>query len=101
MNELVQLITSWEFWLVAVACGAIGFVIKQVPKVPDWAIPIINLIIAPLGMMALCGFTPFYGIVGILAASLATYAYELFHQVIKGLSSSNGEVDVKVGGTDD
>jgi hypothetical protein len=81
MQDFTIILTP-QFWIAAAACGAIGFAIKQVPKVPSWIIPIVNL---PLGALALCsllGFEAINVIAGILSASVATYAYELFTNIV-------------------
>lgn len=85
MEELLSLIITWQFLLVAAACGFIGILIKKIPGIPDWLIPFINLVFAVLVFMALVGFEVLNGLVGVLAAAVATYVYELFMQIFEVL----------------
>lgn len=81
MTELVELVATTEFLLVAVACGVLGVAIQAIPKIPSWTIPFVNIVFSCLFMMALNGFTAVNALIGFLAASVATIVYESFKQV--------------------
>lgn len=85
MNELMELIITWQFLLVAAACGALGVLIKAIPKIPSWIIPFVNTAFAIVFMMLLCGFTPEYALIGFLAAAVATFVYEYITQLIQNV----------------
>ncbi len=84
MEYFINLAVSWQFLLVAAACGAFGIIIKQIPRVASWIIPIVNAIFAIVAMLLLTGFTVEAALTGFLAAAIATYVYELIVQVLQG-----------------
>ena len=92
MNELMEMIINWQFLLVAAACGALGVVIKGVPKLPSWIIPFVNTVFAVVFMMLLKGFLPEYALVGFLAAAVAGFIYEYVTQLIKNVIPNNRQV---------
>jgi ascorbate-specific PTS system EIIC-type component UlaA len=83
METIISLAISWQFLLTAAACGAFGFIIKAIPGIPNWLIPMLNAAFAVVFMMLLLGFAPENALLGFLAAALATYIYELIMQGIK------------------
>lgn len=91
-----DIILTWEFWIVAATCGAIGLAIKAIPKVPSWIIPFVN---GAISIILLCGivgeFSWLYLAAGILAASVATYVYELFVQAIEAITGYKDVSDAK------
>ena len=83
-NMDFQAILTWQFYLVAACCGALGEIVKRIPHVPTWLTPITNTLFGVIAMMALLGATPLNALAGILAASVATFVYEIFKGIIKG-----------------
>lgn len=84
VNVFENLMT-YQFILIAALCGVVAFIIKQIPKVPNWLIPIIILIIGIFAMMAWMGFTVEFLILGALASALECYIYELFTSTMSGI----------------
>jgi hypothetical protein len=85
----ISIIFTYQFWIVAIACGVIAFAFKSIPYLPSWLIPLVNLVIGGVLMCALLGFSALNLITGILAASAECYAYELFNSSFKGFSNIN------------
>jgi 4-hydroxybenzoate polyprenyltransferase len=65
--------------VVVAACWALGYVLKQTPRVPDWTIVYIVTVAAVAVVVALQGFTVQSVIQGILCGAFAVYG----HQVVK------------------
>ena len=91
MEEIIQLVLGWQFILVAAACSVVGEAVKAVPNIPNWCIPFINVIFAVAAMVALLGLSPTSALAGIIAASVATLAYELVKQLIENAFSKGGK----------
>lgn len=90
-----SVIMTWQFWVVAAACGALGEVIKRIPNVPDWLIPIVNVVFSVAMMLVLLGLDGVNVLAGILAASVATWVYETFKNVAKNALPSTEESNAK------
>jgi len=60
----------------------LGFVIKQIPGVPNWTIPIALLVPGVVGAMALYGWTIEGALQGILATGMAVYGNQVWKQVM-------------------
>ena len=90
MTEFIyfSVILTWQFWVVAAACGALGEVVKRIPKVPDWLIPIVNMAFAIVMMIVLLGLDGINVLAGILAAAVATWVYETFKNVVEAFTAS-------------
>lgn len=65
--------------VVVAACWALGVILKQTPRVPDWTIVYIVTVAAVGAVVALQGLTAQTVIQGILCGAFAVYG----HQVIK------------------
>lgn len=85
------ILLTWQFYVIAAACGALGEIVKKIPGVPDWSIPIINAVFGVAMMLLLVGLDPMCVIAGILSASVATYVYELFKEVVRAAKSAAAE----------
>lgn len=90
MTEIVDfsIVLTWQFYLVAACCGALGEVVKRIPHVPSWLVPVANTLFGVIMMMALLGPTPLNALAGILAASVATFVYEIFKGIVEGAKNS-------------
>ena len=65
--------------VVVAACWALGYILKQTPRVPDWTIVYIVTAAAVVAVMALQGLSTESVIQGILCGAFAVYG----HQVVK------------------
>jgi len=65
--------------VVVAACWALGVVLKQTPRVPDWTIVYAVTAAAVAAVVALQGFTVQSVIQGILCGAFAVYG----HQIVK------------------
>ena len=65
--------------VVVAACWALGVVLKQTPRVPDWTIVYAVTAAAVAAVVALQGFTVQSVIQGVLCGAFAVYG----HQVVK------------------
>lgn len=90
METIINLAISWQFLLIAAACGAFGIIIQAIPRIPSWIIPMFNAVFAILFMLLLLGFKPENALLGFLAAALATFIYELIMQAIKAATGAKG-----------
>lgn len=59
----------------------IGYIIKKIPGIPDWLIPIALLIIAIPLAMALAGWNVDGAIQGILVAGVTVLANQMYKQI--------------------
>lgn len=89
MEELIEIFLSTQFILVAAACGILGEVVKKIPNVPNWIIPIVNLVFAVACMLFLMGLDASSVLYGFLAASVATYIYEAVKGTIEKAFPNN------------
>ena len=65
--------------VVVAACWALGVVLKQTPRVPDWTIVYVVTVLAVVLVVALQGMTTESVIQGVLCGAFAVYG----HQVVK------------------
>ena len=59
----------------------IGQIIKNIPKVPNWLIPLMLLVPGVLGTMAIAGWTTEGAIQGVLVTGAAVYGNQIWKQV--------------------
>lgn len=85
-NMIWQLIDP-KLLIVVAACWIIGSVLKQTPKVPDWSIVYIVVVVAVLLTVWMLGWSAESLIQGILAGAFAVFG----HQVVK--QAKNGAED--------
>lgn len=88
-----SIILTAQFWIVAACCGALGEIIKRIPKTPDWLIPIVNVVFAVVMMIVLLGLDGMNVLAGILAASVATWAYETFKNVVEAFKAAGTKTE--------
>lgn len=82
-NAIFELIDP-RLLIVVAACWVIGFVLKQTPRVPDWSIVYIVVLIAVGLSVGLIGWSVEAVIQGILAGAFAVFG----HQVVKQAQKS-------------
>lgn len=78
-NVIIELIDP-RLLIVVAACWVLGFVLKQTPKVQDWTIIYIILVVAILMTIWLIGFSPEAVLQGVLVAALAVFGHQLYKQ---------------------
>lgn len=95
-----EVVYSWQFWISAVVCYVVCEAVKRIPKIADWSINIINLIVGALIYTAFINGwgEPSSYLFGILAASFADIAYQLFKNIVSYAVPT--PQDTKTGGTD-
>lgn len=79
-----EAVYTWQFWCSAVLCYVVCEAVKRIPNIPDWAINIINLAAGAVLYTALTGgwVEPASYLFGILAASVADIAYQIFKNIV-------------------
>lgn len=81
-NMIFELIDP-RLLIVVAACWVIGGVLKKTPKVPDWSIVYIVLIVAAWLTIGLLGWSVESLIQGILAGAFAVYGHQAVKQAKK------------------
>lgn len=59
----------------------VGQIIKSIPNIPNWTIPLALLVIGVPGAMALAGWTVDGAIQGVLVTGAAVYGNQVWKQV--------------------
>ncbi|MBO2943595.1 phage holin family protein [Paenibacillus sp. F411] len=77
-NMIFELVDP-RLLIVVAACWVIGYVLKQTPKVPNWSIIYIVVMVAILLTIGLIGWSVESVIQGILAGAFAVFG----HQAVK------------------
>ena len=77
----------------AVALYVVGVFLKSTPKVKDWVIPWILLVLSIIAANLLLGFGISSVIQGILACGVAVLGNQLYKQAQIGLKASSKEKD--------
>lgn len=70
--------------VVVAMCWAIGYGLKQTPRVPDWTIVYIVTGIAVVLTVWILGFGPEAIIQGVLAGAFSVFGHQVFKQTKKG-----------------
>ncbi|MCE3202463.1 phage holin family protein [Paenibacillus sonchi] len=70
--------------IVVAACWVIGFILKQTPRVPNWSIVYVVLIIAVLFTFGLLGWSVEALIQGILAGAFSVFGHQVVKQTKEG-----------------
>ncbi|MEK3762692.1 phage holin family protein [Paenibacillus sp. FSL P4-0338] len=73
-----------ELLLVLIVCWVIGYILKQTPRVPDWAIIYIVTAVAIIVVCLMLGLSPDSVLQGILCGAVAVYGNQLVKQTRKG-----------------
>lgn len=92
-----EVVYTWQFWCSAVLCYVVCESIKRIPHIQGWTINMINLIVGALLYTTLVGgwVDPANYLFGILAASVADIAYQLFKNIVEAVLPIE-----KIGGTE-
>ncbi|MGG4096219.1 phage holin family protein [Paenibacillus lautus] len=75
--------------IVVAACWVIGFVLKKTPKVRDWSIVYIVMIVAVWLTIGLLGWSVEALIQGILAGAFAVFGHQAVKQTAEAVGDSN------------
>lgn len=59
----------------------LGQIIKNIPEVPNWVIPLVLLVPGVLGTMAIVGWTVEGAVQGVLVTGAAVYGNQIWKQV--------------------
>lgn len=70
------------------ALYVLGMFLKNTPKVPDWTIPWILLVVGILGSIGLVGFSPTAIIQGIICTGATVLTNQLIKQTTNGINES-------------
>lgn len=77
--DLIELITEQALILIPVLY-IIGILLKNTPKLKDWLIPYILLVLGIVGSVSIIGLTVQAVIQGILVAGAAVFSHQLIKQ---------------------
>ncbi|GAC44324.1 phage holin family protein [Paenibacillus popilliae] len=69
-------------FVVVAACWALGYMLKQTPRVPDWTIVYIVTAAAVLLAVWTLGLGPSSIIQGVLCGAVAVFGHQVFKQTI-------------------
>lgn len=88
---LPEVVTSWQFWCVAVACYIICEVVKLIPAFTEhpWVVNLLNLIVGIVLIGLLLGWSGENLLFGILASAVADFAYQTFKNLITQFTGGN------------
>lgn len=88
---------TWEFWCSAVLCYIVCEALKKIPGIQGWAINVVNLAVGAVLYTALTmdWAVPASYLFGMLAASMADIAYQLYKNVVEAAANAalKGEKD--------
>ncbi|PAK51414.1 phage holin family protein [Paenibacillus sp. 7541] len=82
---IFQLIDPRLFMVVA-ACWVIGYVLKQTPRVPNWSIVYVVIIVSILLTVELIGWSVESIIQGILAGAFAVFGHQAVKQTAEAIT---------------
>lgn len=82
MNTILGVVSEQAIILIP-ALAVLGAILKAIPAVPNWAIPLILLVPGVIGAMMLLGWNVRGAIQGVLATGMAVYGNQLCKQITK------------------
>lgn len=82
MDNLIQFVPEQLFILIAVLY-VLGMFFKSIPKIPDWTIPWILLVISIVGAIGIEGFSIMAVFEGIICCGVSTLTNQLIKQTQK------------------
>lgn len=97
--QIPEVVYTWQFWCAAVLCYVVCEAVKRIPNIPAWTINIVNLFAGAVIYVLLVGgwADPANYLFGILAASLADIAYQLFKNIVHSVLPMD---EIKIGGSE-
>lgn len=96
-----EVVYTWQFWCTAILCYVACEALKMIPCIPGWTINLANLAVgAILYTILVSGWMdPACYLFGVLAASVADIAYQLWKNTVGMILPSNND-HLKVGGSE-
>lgn len=91
-NVIFELIDP-RLLIVVAACWVLGYIIKQTPRVPDWSIVYIVLIVAVWLTIGLLGWSVESLIQGILAGAFAVFGHQAIKQPTEAVKDREKSMD--------
>ena len=85
-SVIFQLIDP-RLFMVVVACWVIGYVLKQTPKVPNWSIVYLVMVVSILFTTGLIGWSVENIIQGILAGAFAVFGHQAVKQTAEAIAT--------------
>ena len=82
MDFLNQYLVA-QMGIVVVVLWVVGALLKRTPKVPDWAIVWLLLVLGVIGGLFIVGFTVQGVLQGVLAAAVAVFGHQMYKQTVK------------------
>lgn len=70
---------------VVAACWVVGYILKNTPKIPDWSIVYVVVVLAVVLTSGLLGWSIESLIQGILAGAFSVFGHQAVKQAIKGV----------------
>lgn len=89
MDEILTYIVDKAIILIPVLI-VIGALLKQTPKIPNWLIPYILLLLGIAGGLSLTGFNVSGVIQGVLVTGVSVYGYEAYKALREGIKGEKG-----------
>lgn len=86
--DLLDFLHEYYYMLVP-ALWVIGYFLKQTPRIPNWSITWILLVISVLGGSFFFGFTVEAVLNGIIAAGVAVFGHQLLKQSVEARVTRN------------
>lgn len=77
-----------QAYILIPALYVIGIFIKKTPKIPDWVIPIVLLVLGIIGGGFLVGWTVTGIIQGVLVAGVTVYGNQAYKQIGNGVNGT-------------
>lgn len=92
-NLIFELIDP-RLLMVVAACWVIGFILKRTPKIPDWSIVYIVVVMAVIFAVGMIGWNMEAIIQGILTGAFAVFGHQAVKQIMKGIDNSSRKDDL-------
>ncbi|MFE9279337.1 phage holin family protein [Streptomyces griseoincarnatus] len=87
-NMIFELIDP-RLLVVLAACWVIGYILKQTPKVPNWIIVYVVIVVAVLLACGLIGWSVESFVQGILTGAFAVFGHQAVKQTAEAVGDSN------------
>jgi len=91
MEEIIKGFLVDQALIIVPALWVIGAIIKRTPKIPDWAIPYILLVLGIAGGLAIVSLDVGGAVQGILAAGAAVLGHQLVKQTSEAVKDYTEE----------
>jgi len=82
--DVVQEVLDPALLVVLIACWTLGYILKQTPQVPNWAIVYVVTLFSLFFSVWILGFGALQLLQGFLCGAVAVYGYEIIKQGREG-----------------